>query len=255
MDLFTGPQIDTSGVDKAIASGKKAVKNLKPVNINAGGLSSIVRNNTVRVAPSQGRRNLVGQISSTFGNQAGELAGLRASVAPGMSDLRRARLQEIENARMASIGNLRENLARRRVLGSSFGSDAITRAELEFGQAKDKVAAESFLQELDLTHKLMAEEFDTRRKVFSTKLDELNLQADLATKLSSDATSVLTASAQLQSQLAAAEVQAKTSLATAQAELDAKGQAGAGSLLGTVLGLGTGGGSTVGGSLISSALA
>lgn len=253
-DLLSGPQIDTSGVDKAFKSASKIGKDLKPVNVNAGGLSSSFKNNTLKVGSSIGRQKLVGNISATFGQQAGLLAGLRARVAPGASDLRAARLAEVENARQSAVGNLRENLARRRVLGSSFAGDALNRAELQFGQEKDKVAAESFMQELDLTHKLIGEEFDARRGQFQTKLGEMNIQADLATKLSSDATNVMTASAQLRAQLAAQEASTRAQLGISQAQLDAQAQAGAGSLLGTVLGLGTGGGSTVGGSLIGAVL-
>jgi hypothetical protein len=124
-------------------------------------------------------------------------------VAPGVSDLRASRLEEIENARLSAVGNLRDNLARRRVLGSSFGADAVTRAEAEFAKEKERVAAESFLQELELTNNLMQQEFTARRGQFQTGLDELNLEAQIATALAGKATDVLGKNAQVEAMLLA----------------------------------------------------
>lgn len=216
------PSIISAGLSlgsQALMSGNEstALSGFRPGGFNAGGLkASYGANGRLLVNSDGARENLVNRTSKMFGLETAELAKLRASVAPGMSDLRKSRLGEIDNARTAAIGNLRDNLARRRVLGSSFGQDAITRAESEFAGQRDKVAAESFLQELELTNRLIDQEFDTRRQVFSTKLNELNLQADLAAKLSGAATETLGANARM------------------QAQLDAKAAEGAGSFFGTV---------------------
>ena len=72
---------------------------------------------------------------------AGDVAGFRTGLAtPGFG----VRSRAVENRRTAAIGNLRENLARRRLLGSSFGEDALARAEREFAQE----AGEAALQEI-----------------------------------------------------------------------------------------------------------
>lgn len=183
-----------------------------PPGINAGGLSGTAGN----ITSSADRQNLVTGVADQFGQQADVLGGLRASVAPGVSDLRAARLAEIDNARNASVSNLRDNMARRRVLGSSFGQDALARADLEFGQAREKTQADSFLQELELTNQIANQEFQARRSQFQTGLDELNLQADIATKLASSASAQLGANARL------------------EAELNAKSNAGAGKFFGEV---------------------
>lgn len=172
-----------------------------------GGLSGTLANGNVNVAGNADRWNLVGNISKTFPKQAAEVARLRGLVAPGVSALRQSRLGEVEDSRSRAIGNLRENLQRRRVLGSSFGQDTISRAEAEFARERERVAAESSLQELELTHAFIAEEFNLRRGEFQTSLDELNLQADLAAKLSGQATAQLGAMAQIRAQIAANEAQ------------------------------------------------
>lgn len=191
------------GANAALGGGAPAGVAFRPPGINAGGLDMKLKKGQFRSTASPERLGFVDSVSGLFGNEADLTAGLRASVAPGISELRASRLAEIENARHAAIGDLRDNLARRRVLGSSFGADAISRAESEFGQQKDRVAAESFLQELELTNQLTNQEFSQRRAVFNTHLDELNLEANLAAKLASGATDALARTAMMDAQLAA----------------------------------------------------
>lgn len=198
--LFGGGGGDMGDVTRQAAA---PLQNFKPVNFSGGGLSSTFDNGSVSIGSNASRRAAVRGVADTFGGQAGEIAALRPSVAPGFSDLRRSRLSEIENARTNAIGNLRENMARRRVLGSSFGQDALARAESEFGQQRDRVAAESFLQELEATNNLINQEYQARRGQFQTGLDELNLEADLASKLAATASQQLGANARMESQLTA----------------------------------------------------
>lgn len=184
---------------------QSGLSSFAPAGINAGGLRSSFGPNGISIGADANRMGLVDSIARGFGDQADLLGGLRASVTPGVSDLRAARLGEIENARSSAIGNLRENLQRRRVLGSSFGQDTISRAESEFAGQREQVAAESFLQELDLSTQLIDQEFKARRAQFQTGLDELNLEADLAAKLSGAATTQLGANARALAELNAKE--------------------------------------------------
>lgn len=197
------------GLSKLLG-GKKGdaqsgLTSFQPTGINAGGLTSGMSGGNITITPSGERLGLVGNIASRFGEQAGLLSRLRESVAPGISALRTSRLQEIDNARSSAISNLRDNMARRRVQGSSFGNDTIARAELEFGKERERVAAESFLQELELSNNLINQEFEAGRAQFQTGLDELNLQADIATKLAGGATQQMGANARLLAELNAKE--------------------------------------------------
>lgn len=198
------------------SSASKSLNSFKPANVSAGGLNSTFNNNTIGVTSSPDRQGLVSNIADSYAPQASFFADLLSKVAPGFSDLRASRLAEIENARQQSIGDLRDNLARRRVLGSSFAGDALTRANLDFAQEKEKAQAESMLQEIDMSQQLAQQQFAAQRSQFQTRLDEMNLQADLATQLSSQATSQLGANARL------------------KAQLDAASSQGAGSFLGTL---------------------
>lgn len=193
-----------------LMGGKKGearapLANFQPTGISGGGLNTGFSDGNITIAPTAERLGLVKNLASQFGAQANELGALRDMVAPGYSALRASRLGEIENARTAAVGNLRENLARRRVLGSSFGQDALTRAESEFAGQRDRVAAESFLSELEATNNLINQQFAAHRGEFQTSLDELNLEADAALKLSSKATDALAKNAQVMSALNAQE--------------------------------------------------
>lgn len=235
--LFGGPQIDTSGVNRAINQGFRAA-DIKPIAFQGGGLRGSVRNGKAKIRSSSARQGLVDSLASTSLNQAEALGGLRGQVGDAVSGLKASRLREVENARRSSVSNLRDNLARRRVLGSSFAQDALTRNDLEFAQESDRVAAESFLQEIDLNNQLINQEFEARRTSFATRLDEMNLQADMASNLSTQANTLLQQSAQLKAQLAMQGAQSQAYLAANQASLDAQAQAGAGSLFGKLAGVG-----------------
>ena len=60
-------------------------------------------------------------------------------------------IDAIRSAGKRTIGNLREELGKRRVLGSTFASREIASTEAEFGRIEEQSRAESFLQELTLT--------------------------------------------------------------------------------------------------------
>lgn len=191
----------TALAGKLFGGGGTAPISSAPADVNAGGLRSTFRNNTATVTPSSERTGLVGKIASTFPGQASLLQQLRMSVTPGMSAMRAARLAQLEADRQASTGDLRDNLARRRILGSSFAQDALTRSDLAYAQQKDAIVADSFLQELQMNQQLTNAEFTARRDEFQTQLDELNLEADMATQIASSATSQLGANARLKAQL------------------------------------------------------
>lgn len=104
-----------------------------------------------------------------------ELLEIQNRLRPGFGALTEARVRAIQDARGKAIGNLRENLGRRRVLGSSFAEAAQAQAEREFGQAEAEARATSTLQELDATSQLI----QTRAAERSRNIEE---QAALITQ-------------------------------------------------------------------------
>lgn len=184
------------GASKLFGGGGPKI-NYSPPSINAGGLSGTGGN----ITASDQRMGLVNNIAGTYGPQADDLSKLRDQLTPGFGALTNAGVTAIHSARDAAIGNLRENLQRRRVLGSSFGQDAVTRSAAEFGNQEASYRAQSFLSELDANQKLTQQMFDARRGQYQTGLDELNLEANAGTQLASQASAQLGANARLQAQL------------------------------------------------------
>ena len=207
-----GTALATSAIQAGVGIGasklfggksKGGLSSFAPTGFSGGGLSSSFdrRGQSFSVSASPERQGVVGNLAGLFPQQANLVAGLRGQVAPGVGALTQSRLSELDNRARESIGNLRDNLQRRRVLGSSFGQDAVQRAEIGVAQEADRIRSESFLQELDLTNQLIQQEFGLRRQEFQTQLDDMNLQAELASKLSQGASAQLASNAQLKERL------------------------------------------------------
>lgn len=115
-----------------------------------------------------GLPGIAGELSGLRGNVAGlrggvsglrgELTALRGEVRPGFGRLTESRIAGLRDQQRRSVGNLREELSRRRVAGSSFATREISALESEFGRQEDFIRAESFLQELGATAALVGQE-------------------------------------------------------------------------------------------------
>lgn len=186
---------------------------------NVGGISSSIakRKNRLSITSSPERKALIDSVSNLLEEGAGELEGIREQVRPGFSEFRRAGLEAIGTRARSSIGNLRESLARRRVLGSSFAGDAIQRAEREFAQEESEFAAATTLQELDVFTQLTQQITTQQVAAVERQITELNLQLDVGLQLAGAATQSLTAASIQQQQNAAAFTQQALSLGAAAA--------------------------------------
>lgn len=150
-----------------------------------------------------------------------------ARVRPGFGELTKARVQSVQNAGQAARSDLRGNLATRRILGSSFADDALSRQALETGQQEAEVRARSFLEELDLETKLIGEKLSTQmqgfqdmqnlaRDAFSaeragtqSELDEMNKQFDIITGVVNTMAGIAQRNAEISAEYAAQGAQAR----------------------------------------------
>lgn len=231
-------------------------KYLTPINYNAGGLTGTYGPNGYTVTSDPARQALINQLYGGYNDAATAFGNLRSQWTPGESALRAAQLASLESSRQQTVGDLRQNLAKRGVLGSSFASDAEARANAENEQQKQNVISQTYLQELDAQHQLISDQYTAATNAVSSKINELNLQGNLGLELTSKAQDFMKQAAQLQAELATQAAQLKVNGATnagqilttgktnvaninsqqgiAQAQLDAQAQSGAGSLLGTL---------------------
>lgn len=195
-------------------------------NASGGGLTTKF-DNGYKTTADPTRTAAVSDLANTYSDLGNETAGLRAGVAPGFNDLLASQLGSINNSAHAAIGNLQQNLQSRRILGSSFGNDTLSRAQAEFSKQRADTTANNFLQSLQANNQLLQQEYQARTQAANTGLNELNLEAGTANGLIGSTNSIMAQNAQ------------------ANAKLQADSQAGAGKFLGNLIG--QFGGSSLGG--------
>lgn len=166
--------------------------------------------------------SMVSQLQSTFGKEASAFGNLAKTVQPGFSLFRQAGLQDIENTRQQTLSNLSDTLAQRRILGSSFANSQVSQANADFAQKKAEFEAQSYLQELQASNQLTQEQFQAASQKFSTSINEMNFEADVAARLTAGASNAM------------------ASVAEAQAKLDAQNAQGIGSFFGSIASQGIG---------------
>lgn len=177
------------------------------------------------VTADPNRTAAVGGLSDTF-NTLGNLTGdLRSSVTPGFNDLLNTRLTSFNNNAASAIGTLNQNLQSRRILGSSFGQDTLTRAQNQFNQSRDAIVSDSFMQSLQANNQLLNQQYNAYSQAFQTNLNELNLEAGIANTMSSKVADILNQNARTE-----ASLQEDASKATTKNNMDMA--SGLGSFLG-----------------------
>src|SRR4029077_18203531 len=195
--------------------------NYKPGGFFAGGLGATMGGGgNYRVTESQGLKDTIGHLQSTFGQQASELGNLRGTVAPGFSLFRQAGLADIAGQGQASMSNLRDTLAQRRVMGSSFGNAQLSQQQADIEKQRTDFIAQSYLQELSASTQLIQEQYQAATSQFKVGLDQMNFEAGIAAGLTDSAN------------------KAMASVATAQAQLDAQNAQANAAGIGKAIGLG-----------------
>lgn len=160
-------------------------------------------------------------LQSTFGNQATAFGNLASTVQPGFSQFRQAGLSDIANQFMAQRSNLKDTLAQRRVLGSSFANSQFSQLAATEAQNKADFEASSYIEELNAQYQLIQSQYAAQAQSYSTAISQSNIESATAASLT------------------ATNNQIGAQVAEANARLTAQAQAGAGSFLGTLLGVGT----------------
>jgi len=142
-----------------------------------------------------GRSPQVGNALSNLNNlstgAASDLGALRPMLAPGFGRMTTEGVRAIEDQRRSTVGNLRENLGRRRVLGSSFASDDISRTNAEFAKKDAQFRAETTLQEIQATEQLITKQYETAIQGSQAIIAQGNFETKIGAELSRQYTSVM----------------------------------------------------------------
>lgn len=181
-------------------------------------------------------REYIPRFTGAFGEAISGTRDLLGRVAPGISELREARLQGLMDAKERTMSNLTQNLARRRVAGSSFANEQAAQARAEFARMEDEIRGTSFLQEIEMTNQfqnqLLEQEVGQIDMEFQNYMAALQLDK-ASTQVELDEQNKL---ADLGAQLASGAQSAASSLRSTELELDAKSRAGAGAFAERIVG-------------------
>jgi hypothetical protein len=215
-------------------------------------------NNTLSYDTSWGIDPAVSKLNDTFQQGAAAFGALGQTVQPGFSLFRQTGLQDIENSRQQTQSNLQQNLAQRRVQGSSFANSSISNANADFAQKSADFIAQSYLQELQASMQTTQAQYDMSTKGYNAVLQQMNVNDAMAAQMSSQMAGVMASVAETQGSLdlSAAQTNAQGSIAQAQlitqeqqmmlqasefnAQLQASEMMGVGQLAGGLLGSGMG---------------
>tara|TARA_Y100000310_G_scaffold20986_1_gene20316 strand:- start:1487 stop:2197 length:711 start_codon:yes stop_codon:yes gene_type:complete len=183
-------------------------KDRRILSINTPGFTTSQSGNTLNFNRTGVVDDLLKGFRGFSTTAAGDIRGLRDQVVPGFGALTAARVGAVQDAREKAMSNLGDNLRRRRVSGSSFGNDAMTRAESEFGKLEGQVRAESKLKELAMTQSLIDRELQISTKAIQTELIQMLNEGKIASGLAgvaqqaaTDFTQILNDASQAQAEL------------------------------------------------------
>lgn len=150
-------------------------------------------------------RGMVPGINSAYGTSIDNIKALLDQVKPGFGSITDALVNQIQNAGNQAGSDLRSSLAKRRVLGSSFGDAAQSSQALDVGQKLAEAKANGFLAEMDATNQLhsqmltqqlgqindtaskMMDAFTSERAGTQTQIEEQNRLGAMAQALMSAA--------------------------------------------------------------------
>lgn len=186
----------TSGVVGDPSQATQPLEDFTPTGFQSSGLSGTVQDGTFQLTRSDALSGALGGLQSALQGRAGEFAALRGGlnrdIAPLIGNLRTAGVDAIRGRSRRAIGDLRENLARRRIAGSSFAADAVSRAEAEFAKQEAEFGAQAGVKEFELNQQLAQMDADLLDKEtqaniegFQSQLNQMNLESGLAAQLSS----------------------------------------------------------------------
>lgn len=167
-DLFGGgdaPKVDTKNITSKIATPfynyNKGTLTQNPGAASPSSFSGIFKNLGENAQSVMGLRSQLPGMQANIQGFGKDLASLRSQVAPGFGRLTQARVQTIRDAAATAIGDLRTQLSRRGVMGSSFASDAENRAKLAFAQEEESARAQSIIEEIGMSADLIKQQVAT----------------------------------------------------------------------------------------------
>jgi len=184
-------------------SDRKASRAVQPrlLGFRGGGMSLRRNGDVLTLNPSKEGRTALQGIKRANLNAGSQYALLGKKIRPGFGLLTNAMVRAIDTRRRATTSDLRDQFARRRLSGSSFASDALSRTEAEFANLEKQARAEAFVQEMKMTQENIALVAQARSNAFTAMLSQLNLEGKMAAEIAIAGQNTLSGLAQAQAQI------------------------------------------------------
>ena len=167
------------------SKSEKILQRFSPAGFSGGAFSGSFDkgSNSFDLTRTDAGNSAVAGLVKSFDERKQAFSGLKSRVAPGFGEVTRTTVDAIRRAGSRTVGNLREELSKRRVAGSSFAEREIAGIEAQFGELEAKTRAESKLQELGVTIDLTNQETAAAVAGSEALLKQLNIEGSIAASL------------------------------------------------------------------------
>lgn len=190
-----GGLLGDSFAGKRVQRGERTVPR-SGIGMDAGGFTVDV-GDRVRIRPTEQRQELIGGIRDVLGTAAQDLRGFRTDIDSPLARMGELTQQRIADVERRTIGTLRDQLARRRVLGAGFAQDAIARAGAEFARESAEAEAQTALQRVDIETQLIERETALNMQSFNVAMESMNMEAVLGAQFVTDANDLMLRASEL----------------------------------------------------------
>lgn len=150
-------------------------------------------------------------------------AGLLGQIAPGYGLLSQSAEQTLQNAKAKAVGDLQANLAKRRVLGSSFANDQLASVSNQYDQDIQAAKAQALVQELQLTQGVIQDRTNARLATANQALTQINYETGVKATLLANTQNNLMQLQSAQTDLAKTLATLQAGLGTTRAGIEAQG--------------------------------
>jgi len=183
------------------SGGEKKLRNARPTGFTSPGLSGAYNKKTrsFDVTRSSALTQGLADLQSRLGERASAFRGLRGSDI--FDKLLEGRVGAIRDAGLRTVGNLRQELGKRRVAGSSFAEREISSTEAMFAREEKIAHAEGRRDQLSAEASLIDQEFQASVQAAQVMIDQMNMESGLGAQLGQFASAQMFERARLRAEL------------------------------------------------------
>ena len=197
--LGLGGGLISSERDRLASLATQLQGGLKPVDYRGPGYGIQINNDgTIAMNRTGEAQGFIDKLLAGMATDDEAFGGLLSQITPGFGKLTEARKKDIEDQARSATGNLREQLARRKVLGASFAEDQVRGLQAQYDKMRDQAIAESTIEELKMTGEVITSRTNARQQAIATGLSQIQFEGNIGAELTAQVSSSLQQLQQMQ---------------------------------------------------------